>query len=117
MPRWYYRPGHPKADEITGFVSAKDLEEIPMEPPRAINAPVMSGRFYENAAPATDGTPIDSRSKHKAYMKAAGLAHMSDYGAGWNERVQTKRENESRDRIRETVTRLVHKGPKSWSKS
>jgi hypothetical protein len=42
-------------------------------PERAADAPILSGRFYENTA-ATDGVDIGSRAKHRAYMKDRGRA-------------------------------------------
>lgn len=58
---------------------------------------------------ALDGTPIDSRQKHKLYMKQRGLAHFGDYSEDWyaKRRAEIKRE-EQRDRnrdVRDIVTR------------
>lgn len=72
--RSVYRPGHPLANE-RGFVSVADLR---LDETRALDAPVMAGRFYEGTV-ATDGTDIGSRQKHQAYMKQHGLAHESDF--------------------------------------
>lgn len=38
---------------------------------------------YGGAGTATDGTPINSRKKHREYMKANGLALASDYTEAW----------------------------------
>jgi hypothetical protein len=46
---------------------------------RALDAPILSGRFYEEAGVATDGTPIDSKPKHREYMRSHGLTIDSDY--------------------------------------
>lgn len=108
--RYYYRPGHPRADEL-GFVSSQDLEEIPMEPPKALSAPIMSGRFYENTR-ATDGSDIGSRSRHREYMRKHGLTTADDFGSQW------KKDKEARDRAsvgdfdhkdrRETLARATY---------
>jgi hypothetical protein len=79
MKRWVYRPGHPKANE-RGFVAWEDLGWE--QEKRAVDAPILSGRFYENTA-AQDGTDIGSRRKHREYMKAKGVTVMSDYTGAW----------------------------------
>lgn len=75
----YYRPSHPKAD-AHGFVDSGDLGDEPQE--LAINAPILSGRFYEGTV-ATDGTDIGSRKKHREYMRQNGLTTASDYRGSW----------------------------------
>lgn len=40
---------------------------------------------------ATDGTPIDSRAKHRAYMKLHGVTTVDDFKGTW-ERAQAARE-------------------------
>lgn len=63
----------------------------PMERKLSVN-PAMSGlanalagdRHYDGLA-ATDGTPIDSRTKHRQYMKNKGLAMASDFKETWKE--------------------------------
>jgi len=45
---------------------------------RALDAPVMAGRFYENVV-ATDGTDIGTRAKREEYMRKNGLADPSDF--------------------------------------
>lgn len=104
--RFYYRPGHPRADDL-GFVSADDLSEIPMEPPRALNAPVMVDRFYEGAR-ATDGTDIGSRAKHREYMKSHGVAPAGDFSPSWYEAQRKQREAAAARERRETVGRIVY---------
>lgn len=47
-------------------------------------APVVTEELvYGNAGTATDGTPLNSRSKHREYMKQNGLAMASDYAQQW----------------------------------
>ncbi|WP_242394846.1 hypothetical protein [Anaeromyxobacter oryzisoli] len=45
---------------------------------RAIDAPVMAGRFYENQV-MTDGTVVGSRAQYHEYMERNGLAPSSDF--------------------------------------
>lgn len=72
-----YRPGHPRASPH-GFVNVLDLYEV--EPQRALSAPIMMDRFYENTC-ATDGTDIGSRRKHREYMRLNGLTTVDDYAS------------------------------------
>ena len=77
--RWIYKPSHPKAN-ARGFVAEADLSIDPS--PKAINAPILSGRFYENMK-ATDGTDIGSRKRHREYMKMHGLTTADDFKSQW----------------------------------
>lgn len=62
-----------------------------MERKLSVN-PAMSGlanalagdRHYDGLA-ATDGTPINSRTKHRQYMKEKGLAMVDDFKQTWRE--------------------------------
>jgi hypothetical protein len=47
-------------------------------PARALDAPIMAGRFYENQA-TLDGDDIGSRSRYKEYLRTHGVTHASDY--------------------------------------
>jgi len=49
---------------------------------RALDAPVMVGRFYENMT-AQDGTDISTRARHRAYMREKGLTTIDDYKGEW----------------------------------
>lgn len=63
--------------------------DVDMERKLSVN-PAMSGlanalagdRHYDGVA-ATDGTPIDSRTKHREYMKRNDLAMTSDFKETW----------------------------------
>ena len=70
--RYLYRPGHPHANE-RGFVDSAREHEL-------IDLPV--GHFtdcYMNGDRAPDGTDIGSRSKRRGWMKATGVADLSDF--------------------------------------
>lgn len=54
-------------------------------PVRALDAPIMMDRFYENTA-ATDGTDIGSRRKHREYMREHGLTTVDDYRQTFEQR-------------------------------
>lgn len=50
--------------------------------PRDHSELLWNDRHY-NDLKATDGTPIDSRAKHRAYMKSRGLTTMDDFKGEW----------------------------------
>lgn len=65
-------------------------------------------RHYDGMR-ATDGTPIDSRTKHRAYMKAKGLTTADDYTQTWakaqKERETFRSAGHTDKHLRETVSR------------
>jgi hypothetical protein len=76
-------------------------------PERAIDAPILAGRFYENTC-ATDGSDIGSRTKHRAYMKERGLASADDFSPGYYERVRKQAQAQHRKDRRETIARRLY---------
>ena len=52
------------------------------------------GLTYSNLR-ATDGTDISSRTKHRNYMKANGLALVSDYTESWKKAEKLREEKKS----------------------
>jgi len=95
--RWFWD------EEQQRLVSADEYQP----PERAVDAPILSGRFYEGAK-TVDGEDIGSRRKHQQYMKDHGLASGSDYPPSWyaNRRAEQKRQaDKSR---RETIERVVY---------
>ena len=75
-------------------------------PERAVDAPILSGRFYENTR-ATDGTDIGSRTKHRRYMQEHGVTLMSDFSPGYLEGVKKARQAETRRERREVIARRL----------
>lgn len=84
-----------------------NLNEAPPLPPAAVNAPILSGRFYENTL-ATDGTDIGSRAKHREYLARTGYVPESDCKPDFYERQRKRREQEDFARTRETVARICY---------
>lgn len=76
-------------------------------PSRAVDAPILSGRFYENVC-ATDGADIGSRSKRNEYMRARGLADASDYSPGWYENRRGEQKRDANRQRRETLERAAY---------
>lgn len=76
-------------------------------PERALDAPIMSGRFYENQA-MTDGTPVGSRRRYAQWLKDHDATHASDYSDGFRARLHKERERTQEKEIRETVGRTVY---------
>ena len=85
------------------LVRAEDY--VPLE--RAVNAPILSGRFYENTK-ATDGTDIGSRSKHRRYMSERGLTSSSDFSPRYYEGIKRERERAAKASRRETIARKLY---------
>lgn len=92
MPRsrYVYRPHHPLASPF-GMVDVRDAGEEQVI--RAIDAPLMIDRFYENTSIPVfeDGKvkqiDIGSRQKHRTFLKDRGLTTADDYdkpGGEWD---------------------------------
>lgn len=54
-------------------------EEMPDR--RALDAPVLAGRFYENLR-MPDGRSVESRRQYNNYLRETGTTNASDYGLG-----------------------------------
>ena len=106
--RYVYRPNHPKASKF-GFVAVTELEQQPES--LAINAPICTDRYFENT-PATDGTDIGSRRKHREYMKKNNLAMADDYKGVWEgaakEREAIRSGQHDRKARKEAVERALY---------
>jgi hypothetical protein len=76
-------------------------------PERAVDAPILAGRFYENTC-ATDGADIGSRAKHRVYMRDRGLASADDFSPGYYERVRKDAQEQHRKERRETIARRLY---------
>jgi hypothetical protein len=75
--RYVYRPGHPKANE-RGFVNVEDLGDYGEES-RALDAPILAGRFYENThGTDPEKTDIGSRRKYHDWLKRKDLVPLSE---------------------------------------
>jgi hypothetical protein len=105
MPRrrFVYRPGHEKASsngfvEVTPDVSIEPIEE------KALHAPILTGRFFENQS-TIDGKDIGSRTKFKNYMKEAGVTHSSDYSEKFFEEQKASKERADAKDRREAVSK------------
>lgn len=63
---------------------------------------------------ATDGTPIDSRTKHRNYMKANNLALADDFKSHWADkpnrdaRQDREQSKERKNEIAESIHKLEH---------
>ena len=69
---------------------------------------LISESHYEGVR-ATDGTPIDTRARHKRYMEEHGVCHAGDFSPEYyqNKRAEIAREDK-RDRL-QTVIEAVHR--------
>lgn len=86
--RWRYLP-----NPETGVIEAVEIgDDVPCTP----RVQLQTGAHYEGLQ-ATDGTPIDSRQKHREYMKRNNLALADDFKETWaNAPKQAAREESQR---------------------
>ena len=105
--RYVHRPDHPKASTF-GMVDVRELIEEPAE--RAIDAPIMVGRFYEGAfvdrmepdekkgMAKLNRYDVGTRKRHREYMKRYDLATADDFNkpGGYWERAAKEREQVSK---------------------
>ena len=81
-------------------------------PERALDAPILAGRFYENTA-ATDGTDIGSRRKHREYMKAHNLTTYDDFAKSFTRKQEERKRNQEARKVpdptrREAIARALY---------
>lgn len=95
--RWVYDEAQQK------LVRAEEYQA----PERAVDAPILAGRFYEGVK-AVDGEDIGSRAKHRDYMRRHGVTSFSDFGPDYAERQQRKKREEERRSLRTTLERKFH---------
>ncbi len=93
--------------------TTKELEEIGLEVELAPRVHLQTDTPY-NGLQATDGTPIDTRRRHREYMQANNLTMASDFKKTWAE-APARREAEARAERRasiENATRQLIQNPK-----
>jgi len=91
-----------------------DLVEVTGDytPPLPVDSGALWGDRGYDGMRATDGAPIDSRSKHREYMRARGLTTADDYSGEWAEarRIRDEWYTKGRDPSRrEDVARALEK--------
>src|SRR5215470_4037238 len=59
-------------------------EGLPPAGPRVDSGALWGDRHYIGMR-ATDGTPIDSRTRHREFMRSRGLTTADDFSGHWNE--------------------------------
>lgn len=84
-----------------------------VEEKKALDAPILAGRFYENTKSPIDGADIGSRRKHQVYMRDRGLAPADDFKGVWADK-QKERAQIAEGRLpdrtrRDDVGRALHK--------
>lgn len=82
---------------------------------RAVDAPIMAGRFYEGTTTThcdEDGkvrvVDLGSRDRHRAYLKETGLAPGTDYSPEWYARKRAGDEAAAKKAGRAAVERAFH---------
>lgn len=76
-------------------------------PPLAVDAPILSGRFYEGMT-TLEGDDIGSRAKYRRYCQEKGVTNMSDFSDKWYADLKSSREREAKRSRREKVARAVY---------
>jgi hypothetical protein len=94
--RWIYVEGR-------GLVPAEEYSE-PLGDGRVM---VVGDSHYEGAV-APDGTPIDTRRRHREYLKRTGLALAGDFSDDFRQRTKSSEDRAEAKEIRETVGRTWH---------
>lgn len=88
------------------------IPENPLEGTSQKGVGMLWGDRHYDGMRATDGTPIDSRSKHRAYMRDNGLTTADDYKGQWArqgaERAQLFTTGGDHRGRREDVGRAMH---------
>lgn len=69
----------------------RELVEVSLdyEPTRDAVSRVVNDRHYDGLR-ATDGTPIDTRAKHREYMRRNGLTTIDDFTKTWERAAQER---------------------------
>jgi hypothetical protein len=101
--RWWFNP------------ETKEMQDHPYRPPEERSGlQLITDAWYEGAR-APDGTDIGSRTKHRNYLKATGLAVADDYKGVWaaaekKREAIAKGEHEPTNRaLREKIERSIAK--------
>lgn len=72
------------------FCCAQQMERFfEVVPALALHNALVSERHYEGLQ-ASDGTPIDTRAKHRAYMQANNLTTVDDFASTWKRDAQER---------------------------
>lgn len=72
-------------------------------------AQVSTEEIVYGDAKATDGTPINTRKRHREYLQRNGLAMMGDFSDGYRESVAKSKERADDKHRREIVERAFYK--------
>lgn len=81
-------------------------------PAMAINNALASERHYEGLR-APDGTPIDTRAKHREYMRINNLTTVDDYAQTWRKDAEARAARlagEDPTRVRDVVNAVAKHG-------
>ena len=87
-------------------LETQTLVEIDLETPITPRVEIQTGAHYDGLR-ATDGTPIDTRGRHRDYMKRNGLALADDFKGTWAD-APKRRAAELAEGRRETLGRVAH---------
>ncbi|HEU4401508.1 MAG TPA: hypothetical protein VFT43_05330 [Candidatus Polarisedimenticolia bacterium] len=80
-----------------------------VEPPRALDAPIIADRIHEGTRSPIDGSDIGSRAKRRAHMKAHGVEDASDASRSFLEGQQRAKERANDQRVESAFDRAARK--------
>ena len=77
------------------------------QPERAVDAPILSGRFYEGTK-TFEGEDIGSRAKYEAYCRRNGVTNAGDFSEKWYADVKATQKREAKKSRREAIARALY---------
>lgn len=80
--------------------------EAGREPPPEARLQLMTDGHYDGLR-ATDGTPINSRTKHRSYMQAKGLTVADDYKGEWAKKYEERQAYRRGERVDPELSREI----------
>jgi len=98
--RWLYTSGGQPLPEPIEISEDLDLAEK--------RAPVSTEAIAYDGLRATDGTPIDTRRRHREYMKERGLALFGDFSPESQARDRAAAAAKSDASLHDQIGRLIH---------
>jgi hypothetical protein len=98
--RWIY---------IDGVAYEEGVDQIPERNSLSNHNRVVGDSHYDGLR-ATDGTPIDTRTKHREYMKRHNVTTMDDFNSTWQKALKQKADYVTKGGTvkREHIERAIH---------
>jgi|SRR5882672_4705061 len=75
---------------IDGVAYERGVDVLPTEPTSQLGAGALWGDRHYDGLRTTDGVPIDTRTKHREYMRRTGLTTADDYKNQWAQQAKER---------------------------